>query len=179
MRRLSASRASAAVAVVAAVVAVLAVVVFPGVGIGAITTSHGLSPSNVYTQTEPDVCLSAGADTSLAMEQAGINLVSESNVLVFFTTRWGRLNTHEEGLISMALDGAETEAWNTAGNPATRVTETVQWTFAGVQPGSHDLQIFARIDPIPGFTQSLGNLSADLTNCALSVFVIPVAPPIP
>lgn len=177
MRRPPAPRASTAVAVVAAIVAILAVM-FPGLGFGQTTSSHGGTPTDVYTQTvQPEgVCLSAGAVPDLAMEQAGINLVAESNVLVYFTTRWGRLDTREEGLISMKLDDVDTDAWNTAGNPATRVTETAQWTFANVQPGSHDLQIFARIDRIPGFTESLGNLSADLTDCALSVFVIPVAP---
>jgi len=65
MRRLTASRAWAAVAVVAAIVAVLAVM-FPGLGFGQTTSSHGGMPSEVFMQTHVLPRASDRSDPDLA-----------------------------------------------------------------------------------------------------------------
>jgi hypothetical protein len=173
MRRLSASRASTAVAVVAAIVAVLAVM-FPGLGFGQTTSSHGGSPSDVYTQTDPNTCLAAGRNGQTAMEQF-FDLAAESHVVVYFTSEWARLNIRQEGHISMGLDGRpETEVpfegWRFSGTVSTRTSGTVMWTFDNVAPGHHRVNVFGRVSSA-GDT----NTSADLNACALTVFVTPVA----
>ena len=152
---------------VAAVVAL--VVAIPVVAISQQTSRVGGSPSNVYTQTLSHVCLNAGKETGVAMEQE-ITLGEDSQVLVYFTTRWGRLDTHEEGTVSLGLDEAETFGWGMPGSHITRTTQTVMWTFADVQPGSHTVRVFARVD-LPGAPG--GRVEADLTECALTVFAIP------
>ena len=179
MRRLSASRASTAVAVVAAIVAVLAVM-FPGLGFGQTTSSHGGSPSDVYTQTTPDPgnsCLAAGPNGQTAMEQF-FDIGAESHVVVYFTSEWARLNTHERGHISMGLDGrpeteVPVEGWRFSGTVSTHTSGTVMWTFDNVAPGHHRVNVFGRVAFIQ--TDASDRPSADLNACALTVFVIPVA----
>lgn len=178
MRRLSASRASTAVAVVAAIVAVLAVM-FPGLGFGETTSSHGLSPTDVYTQTTPDpgnTCLAAGPNGQTAMEQF-FDLGVESHVVVYFTSEWARLNIHERGHISMGLDGqpeVPSEGWRFSGTVSTHTSGTVMWTFDNVAPGHHRVNVFGRV----AFISSDGSDKplADLNACALTVLVSPVAP---
>ena len=171
MRRPSASRASTAVAVVAAIVAVLAVM-FPGLGFGETTSSHGLSPTDVYTQTNPDTCLAAGRNGQTAMEQF-FDLAAESHVVVYFTSEWARVSAHEEGHISMSLDGGPEvpfEGWRFSGTVSTRTSGTVMWTFDNVAPGHRRVNVFGRVS-------STGDISgsADLNSCALTVLVTPVA----
>ncbi|HEY3212532.1 MAG TPA: hypothetical protein VGL16_04935 [Actinomycetota bacterium] len=178
MRRLSASRASTAVAVVAATVAVLAVM-FPGLGFGETTSSHGLSPTDVYTQTTPDpgnTCLAAGPNGQTAMEQF-FDLGVESHVVVYFTSEWARLNTFERGHISMGLEGqpeVPSEGWRFSGTISSHTSGTVMWTFDNVAPGHHRVNVFGRV----AFIQhdASDRPSADLNACALTVLVSPVAP---
>ena len=176
MRRLSASRASTAVAVVAAIVAVLAVM-FPGLGFGQSTFSHGGPPSDVYMQTTPDpnnTCLNAGPNGQTAMEQF-FDLGAESHVVVYFTFEWALLSTHERGHISMGLDGGPevpTEGWRFSGTVSSHTSGTVMWTFDNVAAGHHRVNVFARVASIE---HDAKERSADLNACALTVFVMPVA----
>ena len=144
----------------------------PVVAIGQPTSSVGGSPSNVYTQTHPDVCLSATNQTEVALQQE-ITIQSQSHVLVFFTTRWGRLGSGEEGSISFGLDQNETFGWNMPGSHITRTTQTPMWTFADVQPGTYMVRAFANVTQSSQFGNVGGRPSADLTECALTVFVNP------
>jgi len=180
MKTRHASRASTAVAVVAAIVAVLAVMI-PGLGFGQVTSSHGGSPSDVYTQTNPNTCLAAGPNGQTAMEQF-FDLGAESHVVVYFTSEWARLNTHERGHISMGLDGrpeteVPAEGWRSSGTLSTHTSGTVMWTFDNVAPGHHRVNVFGRVAFIG--TDASDRPFADLNACALTVFVIPVAPPPP
>jgi len=171
MRRLTASRAWAAVAVVAAIVAVLAVM-FPGFGFGQTTSSHGGTPSEVFMQTHPDTCLNVGPNDEIALEQ-DFTLNEESHVLVYMTFEWGQLNASEDGHVIIRLDGGGpfdgVEAWRFSGTTTTRTSGTIMWTFDNVAAGDHRVQMFARV------TRGLATPSADLNDCALTVFVIPVA----
>jgi hypothetical protein len=175
MRRLSASRASTAVAVVAAVVAVLAVA-FPRLGFGQTTSSHGGSPSDVYTQTNPNTCWSGGP--SGAMQQF-FDLGAKSHVVVYFTFEWATLDTREVGHISMGLDGrpeteVPVEGWRFSGTVSTHTSGTVMWTFDNVAPGHHRVDVFAFVSK-PRFAGGNELSDADLNACALTVFVTPVA----
>jgi hypothetical protein len=55
------------------------------------------------------------------------------------------------------------------------------WSFDDVDPGAYDVFVDARTDPVPGGRNTNNNPSATLENCALTVFMIPVAspPPVP
>jgi hypothetical protein len=160
--------------VVAAIVAVLAVM-FPGLGFGQETIfSHGGTPSEVFMQTHPDTCLTAGPeDGQIALEQ-DFTLSQESHVLVYITFEWGRLNVSEDGHVNIRLDGGgpfdDVEPWRFSGTTTTRTSGTIMWTFNNVAASDHVVQMFARV------TRSGGTPSADLNDCAMTVFVIPVAP---
>lgn len=150
----------------------VALVAIPVIAISQPTSSVGGSPSTVYTVSHPDVCLSATNQTGVALEQE-ITVPSESHVLVFFTTRWGRLGSGEEGSVSFALDQDETFGWNMPGSQITRTTQTPMWTFANIQPGTHMVRAFANVTRSSQFGAVGGQPSADLTECALTVFVNP------
>jgi len=173
MSRLTASRAWTAVAVVAAIVAVLAAM-FPGLGLGQTTSSHGGSPSDVYAQTDPNTCLAAGFHGQTAMEQF-FDVGAKSHVVVYFTFEWARLNTHEAGHISMSLDGGSevpVEGWRSSGTVSSQTSGTVMWTFDHVAPGHHRVNVFGRVAFIAG---DVDKSFADLNSCSLTVFVTPVA----
>lgn len=68
--------------------------------------------------------------------------------------------------------------WGVSNDPRLHDSGTVMWSFDGVQPGVYDVFVDARTDPVPGPAGG-GNTnddpSAGMGNCALTVFVIPVA----
>jgi len=169
-----------AAAVLGAIVALLALVALPGLGIGVTTTSHGLTPSDVFTTTEPEGCAlvdTAGTSTMLTL----VNVAATSNLLVYFSSESSGLNTNSELLLSFAVNddtghfvvGTPFE-WGLSSSPRTHDSGTVMWSFNDVQPGDYDVLVDARVDPVPG-PHGGGNPSAVLENCALTVFVIPVA----
>lgn len=175
MRGLPASRASTAVAVLAAIVAVLAVM-FPGPGFGQTAFSHGGPPSDVYTRTHPgDICAELGFNTVTAMQQ-DFTLDVESNVLFYFTFELGALSAHETVNVEPGLDGIGAGNEWLLGGPAnastgifgTGTSGTLMWSFDHVAPGDHDVEMFARV-------AGGDNPSADMNECAFTVFVIPVA----
>jgi len=133
-------------------------------------------PSAVFTQTNPDTCLAAGPNGQTAMEQ-DFTLDAESRVLVYFTFEWGRLNTHKVGHLSMGLDGrpgseVPSSTWRFSGTVSTQTSGTVMWTFDNVAAGQHRVNVFANVYFIGG---NAGSASADVNECALTVFVIPAA----
>lgn len=154
-----------------AAVTVVAMIAIPAVVTGQQVSRVGGSPSNVYLQNLSHVCL----DTALggvAMEQE-ISVSVESHVLVYFTTRWGRLGEAEEASVSLALDDVQTFGWNMPGNRITRTTQTVMWTFPDVQPGMHTVRVLAFVVDSHPFGGLPGPASADATECALAAFVMP------
>jgi hypothetical protein len=180
MRRRAVPRTVTAGAV-GAIITLLALVAFPGIGIGDPTASHGGPPSDVYMQTEPapEPCARVPADGMFAMPQV-IELAIPSHVVAYFTFEWSGLNAREFGLLNLVLDGVgpgpNYEFTPTAStvNP----NGTVMWSFPNVQPGTHTVAVYAAVDdvdPIPGGTGQDSDLFAALENCALTVFVTPVA----
>ena len=171
-------RGKAPYAVVVLAFTVAVVTMLAGVAIGQTVSGHGGTPSDVYTQTNGEACTRAwgGAiNETLAMQQTSPSDPTP-NVLVFFTTRWERLNTSEEGLTFVGLTGSPDSAeWNMAGNARTRMTQTAMWSFNDVQPGAHSVSVFGRVDPTPAGPGGDSNASADMTVCSLTVFVMPVA----
>ncbi len=183
MRRLSASKASTAVAVVAAIVAVLAVMAFPGFSIGQTTTSHGGSPSDVFTNTEPETCAEVDTFGTAPILPTEVSVAATSNLLVYFSSEWSGLQADTELLLGFLVNddagnfvtspGFE---WGLSNNARLHDSGTVMWSFDGVQPGTYVVLGDARTDPVPG-PRGGGNTNnnphATLENCALTVFVIP------
>jgi len=178
MRGPSASRASTAVAVVSAIVAILAVIL-PGVGLGQPTTSHGGSPSDVFMQTQaaPEACAEVPAGSLLAMPQE-LDLAVTSHVLAYFTFEWTGLDAKEFGALNLALDGVGIDQQYKFTGRESRINPngTVMWSFPNVAPGTHTVAVFTAVDDLDLIdSDEDSRLAAGLQNCALTVFVIPVA----
>ena len=169
-----------------AAVAAAVFVAVPALGIGQTGGDHSGSPSDVYTQTNPDECLpGVGGVTGTAMQQE-ISVAPQANVLVTFTVRWGRLETKEEALASFSLQAGEgsevfdSPEWSMSGTASTRTTQTITWSFVGVAPEAeaytdYNVYVFGRVDPLPGGPPGSVRPVADMTACSLSVFVMPPA----
>jgi hypothetical protein len=173
----SRSSARILVAVGVTVVGVLAVMVFPGVGIGAPTTSHGGPPSDVYmkTQPAPEACVEDINPDSVTAFPLEIGFAVTSHVLASFTFEWTGLDRGEVGGLNLVLDGTGAGSQYDFARTRPRVNPngTVTWSFPNVAPGTHSVAVFAVVDRIG----SIGNpdLLAGLENCSLSVFVMPPA----
>jgi hypothetical protein len=191
MRRLTASRASTAVAIVATIVAVLAVM-FPGLGIGETTTSHGLTPTDVFSGTETETCAVVDTFGIAPIMPTEVSVSETSNLLVYFTSEWSGMSTDTELLLTFRVnDGAGEVAntgfeWGLTNNGSLRAHQsgTLMWTFDGIEPGVYSVFADARTDPVPGRAgggNTNNNPSAVLENCAMTVFVVPAAisPPTP
>lgn len=162
------------VVVLGTIVAILGVMV--GVGIGQ-TSSHGGSPSDIYTQTWPeDTCNDVQFDENGAtiMEQQ-VTLQVESNLLVYFSYEIGFRSARQEALLSFGLDdsgpdqewGIAAPASTTAQFFGTRQSGTMMWTFEHVEAGEHSVRANARV--------STG--VAGMNGCNLNVIVTPVDAP--
>lgn len=190
MRGPSVPKVSTGVAVVATVVAVLAVM-FPNLGFGLTSTSHGVTPSDVYTSTEPEICADVDTFGVPPVLPTRVTVAVTSNLLVYFTSEWSGLEADAELLITFRVnDDAGNEVastgfeWGVSNDPRLHNSGTLMWSFDNVQPGAYDVFVDARTDPVPGPPgggNTNNNPSAVLENCALTVFVNPAvsAPPTP
>ena len=168
-------------AALGAVFAVLAVVALPATGIGSPTTSHGGTPSGVFTTTEPEVCAVVGSEGSSAMPTQ-VTVGATSNLSISFSSeRSGLDSVNTELLLSFFILDDEGKIvfetpfeWGLASNPRTHDSGTVMWSFDAVQPGTYDVFLGVRVDHVPGPVGG-SNPTAVLENCALMVFVTPVA----
>jgi len=175
MRRLTASKAWAAVAVVAAIVAVLAVMV--GVSIADPGESSGGSPTDVFMNTQPEICTQADREGVNAMGTA-VDFDQGSHLLVYFTSQWSGLNDDKELLVGFEIldvDGeffADSPLWADGTAQSTHGSGTVMWTFEDVPAGDYTVQMIAQVrtGPVPAHAAGTHAL---LENCALTVFVIP------
>jgi len=177
MRALSTSRASTVVAVVSATVAVLAVMAFPGISIGVPPTSR--SPSHVITNTEPEICGDVDRN-GIGTMSTDVVFREASDLLVYFTGEFSGIDPNTELLLgfrvwdAVGLQASTPFEWGFVGNVrGAHSTATVMWSFADVPRDDYDVELSARVDPLPG--PGAGDNAAVLENCALTVFVIPVA----
>jgi hypothetical protein len=191
MRRLGAFRASTAVAIVATIGAVFAVM-FPGLGVGETTTSHGLTPTDVFTSTEPEACADVDTFGEAPILPTQVSVSTTSNLVVYFTSEWSGFNTDTELLLGFRVnDDAGNEVVSTGFEWGVSLdyarlhdSGTFMWTFDGIQPGVYSVFVDARTDPVPGPPgggNTNNNPSAGMGNCAMTVFVVPAAisPPTP
>ena len=185
-----------AVAVLGAVLALIAVVALPGLGIGETSTSHGVTPSDVYTTTGPpggELCAVVDTFGVPPVLPTRVTVGVPSNLLVYFTSEWSGLEADTELLINFRVnDDSGNEVvntpfeWGVGNDPRLHDSGTLMWSFDGIEPGAYDVFVDARTDPVPGPPgggNTNNNPTAALENCALTVFVIPspdaITPPTP
>jgi len=179
MRRPSVHKASTAVAVVATIVAVVAVM-FPSLGLGQTTGVKGGSPSAVYMNKNPDFCTTVDNAGGSVIHQE-VTVDAEAHLLAYFTFEWGSLKERLEGLVDIALLASDetvvgdSDEWGFPGDRIPRTSGTVMWSFEDVPPGTYTVHGAARVDATPAGGLPVSELSADLEECALTVFVVPVA----
>lgn len=182
MRRLSVPRTSTAVAIVAVIVAVLAVM-FPGLGFGQTSTSHGGTPSDVFMRSErfPDTCAPIGVNTDgVTVMPLQIEVPVRSHLVAFFSFEFVGLETHESAEVDPIVSGEETQTGSrfTGNQTGSHMGEMVMSSFPDVDPGTHTVEVYAAVAgnvPLPGGSVN-GSLFATLENCSLTVIVTPVAP---
>ena len=172
-------------ALIGAVVAVLAVVALPGLGIGAPTTSHGLTPSDVYTTTEPEGCGDVDTFGVPPVLPTRVTVTEPANLLVYFTAEWAGLQASTELLLQFRINDDQGNfvvgtpfEWGVSNDPRLHDSGTLMWSFDDVEPGAYDVFVDARTDPVPGPAgggNTNNNPTASLGNCALTVFVNPIA----
>ncbi len=159
-------------------VAIIAVVGLPVLGIGQTTTSsgHGGSPSDVFTKTNAGTCLDKVSLNDKNVMQRTFTTGVETNVVAYFTGQFGSLERREEGRLYFTLyfPGGNTESPDQAipGNLVPRTTATVMWSFVNVPAGSVQVGVQARVEQHPPGEKAP---KSDLKNCALTVFVMPIA----
>lgn len=169
--------------IVFAVVAAIAFVALPRIGIGETTTSHGVTPSDVFTTTEPELCAEVDTFGTPPILPTEVSVAATSNLLVYFSSEWSGLETNTELLLSFRVNDDAGEflmgtpfEWGVSNDPRLHDSGTVMWSFDGVEPGVYEVLGDARTDPVPG-PRGGGNTNnnpvAFLENCALTVFVIP------
>jgi hypothetical protein len=172
-----------ATAVLGAVIAMIALVALPGLGIGETTTSHGGTPSDVFTSSEPEVCAEVDTFGTAPILPTEVSVAATSNLLVYFSSEWSGLEPDTELLLSFRVNDEAGDfvvgtpfEWGVSNDPRLHDSGTVMWSFDDVQPGVYDVLGDARTDPVPGPRgggNTNNNPSAVLENCALTVFVIP------
>jgi hypothetical protein len=187
MRRLSVPRASTAVAIVATIVAVLAMM-FPGLGIGATTTSHGLTPTDVFAtngpgvNNEPSVC-NPGDDKigtqPVSVLPTAVHVAQDSLLVAYFTSTWSASSAApDELLLTLRIvDGDSSPDWitNTGTGGSERTAHgvgTVMWSFPNVPAGDYTVEATAHLGGAPGTS---GQSGVNLQACSLTVFVSPTA----
>jgi hypothetical protein len=114
-----------------------------------------------------------------------VSVGATSNLLVYFTSEWAGLEADTELLFTFRVNDAAGNfvvgtpfEWGVSNDPRLHDSGTLMWSFDGVAPGTYDVFVDARSDPVPGPAgggNTNNNPTAGLGNCALTVFVIPAA----
>jgi hypothetical protein len=162
----------------AAIIAVMAVMAFPGFSIGDPTTSHGGSPSDVFMSTDPGVCPLDPVQTEpVSLGPTEVDVGEESHLLVYFSSTWSGFEEDSELVLRLQiLDGngffESSPDLDFRGAPGHHGA-TVMYSFADVDTGAYTVQMSARLDSTPAGGTEAGELSAELNDCALTVFVMP------
>jgi hypothetical protein len=166
---------------VGGLVVLLGVVAVPGLGIGETTTSHGMTPSDVYASTEPDVCNGddkVGTDP-VALLPTAVEVGQESHVLVYFASMWSGFELDSVLVRRVEIFNGngffESSPDFDVNNGQVHSSGTMMWTFEGIDPGTYTVQATAALFPERGAFVTHGSSGANLQSCALTVFVNPAA----
>lgn len=184
MRRFSVPRASTTVAVVAAIVAVLAVM-FPGLGFGLSSTSHGGTPTDVYSTVDDEVCHGDRIGTEdVVLVPTTVQVGQQSHILALFGGMWSGFEMDSALLIRIEIfDGNGFQRVSpgfSVNNGQVHGSGTVMWTFENIPAGTYTVQAVVALFPEHGAFVPHGNTGhtgANVQNCALTLFVNPSVSP--
>lgn len=178
-RRQRAKRATAAVFALALVIMTFGWLAWSLTHAGRTRPAHefeGTSPSRVSTLSNDGTCLEVGAVDGAALDQE-ITIEAMSHLVVSFTGGWTGLDAAETGHVSFLLVGpggtASSNPWSFGGDRASRASGTVTWSFEGVAPGVYSIVAIAGVGSSAG-SGSQTPVAAELNDCALTVFVVPI-----
>jgi hypothetical protein len=166
-------------AVVGSVVTLLAVLALPGVGLGETTTSHGLTPSDVYSTTEPDVCHpdKIGTD-AVALLPTVVEVGQKSHLVVYFASMWSGFEVDSVLVRKVEIVGENGFFENSPDFDVSpgqvHSSGTLMWAFENIDPGTYTVEATAALYPEHGAFISHGS-GVNLQSCALTVFVSPAA----
>ena len=146
----------------------------------------GASNIQVVTTTEPEICGQVDTFGVAPVLPTRVTVPMTSNLLVYFSSEWSGLEANTELLLNFQVHDDEGNSvastpfeWGVSNNPRIHNSGTVMWSFDDMAPGAYDVFVDARTDPVPGPAgggNTNNNPSAAMENCALTVFVNPVAP---
>lgn len=167
---------------VLAAATVSVVILLAGIAFALTSESHGGTPTDVFTATNPGVCAEVDGFGGPVI-QTEITVSQTSIVSVAYTFEWGTLNPRLEGLVDIGLLDRQTEQvvagqgeWGFSSGNIPRQSGTVTWSFPNIPPGNYWVVGAARVDAFPsGGPAGLGgsDLSAGLNECSLTVLVSP------
>ena len=172
------------VTVVAATVAVLAVALPV---LGDTLASHGGTPTDVYTATDPDVCQKGEPDTKIGSEQLEmlpmtVTVGQESHLVTYLGGMWSGFKDDAALILWVELFNQDSGVSRlspgfSVTNGTTHNSGTIMWTFENVNPGTYTMQGLVALFPARGAFVEHGVTDfrgANIQNCALTVFVNPV-----
>ena len=168
-----------ALAAIGAVVAGLVLGV-PTLVVGAPTTSHGGTPSDVYSTTEPEICAVVNVDGVSALPTV-VTVDSTSHLLVSFSSERSGIRGNNELLVRIDIlqNGTFVEGtpfdWGFGRTFKTHESGSVGWTFDNIAAGTYTVQVGANMDPAPPGPGGEGHPTATVENCSLTAVVNPVA----
>jgi hypothetical protein len=154
-----------------------------GVAFGLSSTSHGGTPTDVYMTQDPQVC--QPSEDRIGTEQAQlvpttVNVAQQSHLLAYFGGMWSGFEPDSTLVLWFEIKDAngvsELSPSFDVSKGLVHGSGTLMWTFDNVAPGTYTVQALAALFPQRGAFISHGN-GANIQNCALTVFVNPVASP--
>jgi hypothetical protein len=165
-----------------AVVALLAVLALPSIGFGresgGLTTSHGLTPSDIYTTQMPDVCHESELGTErTAVLPTQVNVAATSNLTVYFASMWSGFERDSTLVRKVEITGDDFfDLSPDFGVSPGQVhnSGTMMWTFQNVAPGTYTVQATLAIYPEHG-AFIVHNPGSAVQSCELTVIVAPAA----
>jgi hypothetical protein len=165
-------------------------VMFPGLGIGETTTSHGLTPTDVFStngpgvNNEPSVC-NPDPDSKIGTQPVSVlptavHVGQDSLLVAYFTSTWSvPSGSLDELVLGLRIEGGDSSPDSITHTGNGHGVGTIMWSFPNVPAGDYTVEATAHLAGAPGTSskQSGVNLQA----CSLTVFVVPavLAPPTP
>lgn len=157
-----------------------------GVAFGVSTTSHGGTPTDVYTATDPGVC-QKGEDKigieQLEMLPMTVTVGQESHLVTYLGGMWSGFSPDSTLILWIEIvneNGSRLSPGFSAVPGPVHNSGTVMWTFENVDPGTYTVQGLVALFPQRGTFVPHGETTftgANIQNCALTVFVNPSVSP--
>lgn len=157
-----------------------------GVAFALSSTSHGGTPTDVYTATDPDVCQKGGdkiGTEQLELLPTSVTVGQQSHLVTYLGGMWSGFGSDSTLVLWIEVvneNGSRLSPSFDVSNGPVHDSGTIMWTFDNVAPGTYTVQGLAALFPQRGQFVPHGETAftgANIQNCALTVFVNPVVSP--